>query len=70
MKEGVTPSEETVHVSPVEVIPTLGKGTLGTWSFHRSTGWPDTVPTISLTCEMELGPGQTHRSRGVLRIGA
>jgi len=26
---GVTPSEETVHVSPMEVTPTLGKGTLG-----------------------------------------
>jgi hypothetical protein len=28
------PSEETVHVSPMKVTPTLGKGTLGTWSFH------------------------------------
>jgi len=23
------PSQETVHVSPMEVTPTLGKGTLG-----------------------------------------
>jgi len=29
-------SKETVHVSPVEVITTLGKGTLGTWWFRRS----------------------------------
>jgi len=28
------PSEETVHVSPMKVTPTLGKGTLGIWSFH------------------------------------
>ena len=32
------PSQETVHVSPMEVTPTLGKGTLGTRSFHRSVG--------------------------------
>ena len=32
------PSQETVHVSPMEVTPTLGKGTLGTRSFHRPTG--------------------------------
>ena len=30
------PSQETVHVSPMEVTPTLGKGTLGTRSSHRS----------------------------------
>ena len=53
------PSEETVHVSPVEVTPTLGKGTLGTWWFRRSAGRSDSEPTMSLTCEMELGLGQT-----------
>jgi hypothetical protein len=28
-------SEETVHVSLMEVTPTSGKGTLGTWWFLR-----------------------------------
>jgi hypothetical protein len=32
------PSEETDHVSPMKVTPTLGEGALGTWSFHRSPG--------------------------------
>jgi hypothetical protein len=50
-------SKETVHVSPVEVIPTLGKGTLGTWWFRRSTRWSDSEPTMNLTCEMELSFG-------------
>jgi hypothetical protein len=31
---GVTPSEETDHVSPMKVTPTLGEGALGTWSLH------------------------------------
>jgi hypothetical protein len=52
-------SEETVHVSPVEVMPTLGKGTLGTWWFRRSAGQSDSEPTLSRTGEMELGLGQT-----------
>jgi len=30
-------SEETVHVSLMEVTPTSGKGTLGTWRFLRQT---------------------------------
>jgi len=51
--------EETVHVSPVEVMPTLGKGTLGTWRFRRSAGRSDAEPTMSRTREMELGLGQT-----------
>jgi len=58
-EEGVTPSEETVHVSAMEVTPTLRKGTLGTWWFRRSAGWLDTVPTLNLTYETELGFGQT-----------
>jgi hypothetical protein len=28
---GVTPSQETDHVSPTEVTPELGKGAQGTW---------------------------------------
>ena len=58
------PSEETVHVSPMEVTPTLGKGTLGTRSFHRSQVAGHSAGE-SLTRERELGPGQTSSSRGV-----
>jgi hypothetical protein len=29
-------SEEADHVSPWEVTPTVGKGTLGTWRFPTS----------------------------------
>ena len=66
------PSQETVHVSPMEVTPTLGKGTLGTQSFHRSSirRWPDTASARSLRREMELGSGQTRSSLGRMRIGA
>jgi hypothetical protein len=53
------PSQETAHVFPGEVTPSLGKGTLGAWWFRRSAGWSDTEPTTSLTCETELGLGQT-----------
>ena len=52
-------SQETAHVSPMGVMPTLGKGTLGTWWFRRSAGWSDTVPTMNLTYEMKLSFGQT-----------
>jgi hypothetical protein len=31
-------SQEAEHVSPIEVTPTLGKGTLDTWRFHRQRG--------------------------------
>ncbi len=31
----------------------------GFWWFRRSAGWSDTVPTINLTCEMELSLEQT-----------
>ena len=31
-------SQEAVHVSPMEATPTLGKGTLDTWRFHRQRG--------------------------------
>ena len=32
------PSEETVHVSPMEVTPMLGKGALDTWRPSRPYG--------------------------------
>jgi hypothetical protein len=50
-------SEETVHVSPMEVIPTLGKGTLGTRWFRRSAEWSDSEPTTNSRVEMELSIG-------------
>jgi hypothetical protein len=31
-------SQEAVHVSLMEVTPTSGKGTLGTWRFHFQRG--------------------------------
>jgi len=31
-------SEEARHASPMKVTPTLGKGTLDTWWFHRQRG--------------------------------
>jgi hypothetical protein len=63
-------SEETVHVSPVEVIPTLGKGTLGTWRFCRSVG----VVGLRAANEPRVWDGTkhwvNHRRWGVLRVGA
>src|SRR5229473_3738788 len=35
-ERGVMSSEEADHVSPWEVTPTVGKGTLGTWRFPTS----------------------------------
>ena len=35
---GVMSSQEAVHVSLMEVVPTSGKGTLGTWWCHRQRG--------------------------------
>ena len=35
---GVMSSQEAVHVSRMEVTPTSGKGTLGTWWFHLQRG--------------------------------
>jgi hypothetical protein len=35
---GVTSSKETEHVSPVQVTPAMGKGTLDPWWFHRQRG--------------------------------
>jgi len=38
-------SQEAVHVSRMEVTPTSGKGTLGTWWFHFTAWWSDSEPT-------------------------
>lgn len=62
---GVTPSQETVHVFSLEVMPLGSKGTLGTWSFQLVRGWSDTEPTKSHVRTVELGYGQTTCSRGV-----
>src|SRR6266851_10387683 len=42
-------SEEADHVSPREVTPTLGKGTLGTWRFLLRARARETVPGIQPT---------------------
>jgi hypothetical protein len=57
-------SQEAVHVSRMEVTPTSGKGTLGTWWFHGQRGGR-TQSRPEPTHEMELGCEQTIRSRGV-----
>ncbi len=57
-------SQEAVHVSLMEVTPTSGKGTLGTWWFHfQRGGRAQSRPEP--THEMELSWEQTIRSRGV-----
>jgi hypothetical protein len=40
---GVTPSQETDHVSPTEVIPELGKGAQGTWRSPRLSKRPGLI---------------------------
>ena len=35
---GVMSSEEAENVSPIEVTPRLGKGTLDTWRFRHQRG--------------------------------
>src|ERR1700674_4777090 len=57
-------SQEAVHVSPMEVMPTSGKGTLGTWWFHFQRGGR-TQSRHQPTHELELSYEQTLRSRGV-----
>jgi hypothetical protein len=34
------PSQEAVQVSPLAVIPAVGKGTQGTWRSPRQDEWP------------------------------
>jgi hypothetical protein len=57
-------SQEAVHVSLMEVTPTSGKGTLGTWWFHFQRGGR-TQSRHKPTHELELSYEQTIRSRGV-----
>jgi len=57
-------SQEAVHVSLIEVMPTSGKGTLGTWWFHFQRGGR-TQSRHQPTPELELSYEQTIRSRGV-----
>ena len=56
-------SQEAVHVS-LMVMPTSGKGTLGTWGFHFQRGGR-TQRRHKPTHELELSYEQTIRSRGV-----
>ena len=56
-------SQEAVHVS-LMVMPTSGKGTLGTWWFHFPRGGR-TQRRHKPTHELELSYEQTIRSRGV-----
>src|ERR1700756_4515497 len=56
-------SQEAVHVS-LMVMPTSGKGTLGTWWFHFQRGGR-TQRRHKPTHELELSYEQTIRSRGV-----
>src|ERR1700687_4607978 len=57
-------SQEAVHVSLMEVMPTSGKGTLGTWWLHFQRGGR-TQSRHKPTHELELSYEQTIRSRGV-----
>jgi hypothetical protein len=57
-------SQEAVHVSRMEVTPTSGKGTLGTWWFHLQRGGR-TQSRHKPTYETELSREQTIGSRGV-----
>lgn len=63
------PSEETVHVSPMKVTPTLGKGTLGTWSFHSIHGQPDSAP-VKAFAEDETRSWANQTKLGRMRISA
>jgi hypothetical protein len=62
-------SQEAVHVSLMEVTPTSGKGTLGTWWFHCQRGGR-TQSRPEPTQEMELGCEQTIRGPGRMRTSA
>src|ERR1035438_7929107 len=57
-------SQEAVHVSLMEVTPTSGKGTLGTWWFHFQRGGR-TLSRHKPTHAMELSCEQTIGSWGV-----
>src|SRR5258708_36526850 len=57
-------AQEAVHDSLMEVMPTSGKGTLGTWWFHFQRGGR-TQSRHKPTHELELSYEQTIRSWGV-----
>src|SRR6516165_5276388 len=64
-ERGVMSSEEADHVSPWEVTPTVGKGTLGTWRFSRQRGWPaDKTGVVAGRCPGDEAVGKP-RSQGV-----
>lgn len=64
-ERGVMSSEEAGHVSPGEVTPTLGKGTLGTWRFHVSVGGRlDKTGAVAGRCPGDEAVGKP-RSQGV-----
>ena len=53
-------SQETAYTSPQwRVIPTLGKGTLGTWRFHLEQRGGQTQSWRKADAAMERGYGQT-----------
>jgi hypothetical protein len=52
---GVTSSQGWILHPPARVMPTLGKGTLGTWRFHQCSVVPDTEPEPHRFTPMELG---------------
>jgi hypothetical protein len=59
-------SEEAVHVSLMEVTPTSGKGTLGTWWFLRQArAWLDKTEHINRSQGQGRSYEQTLRRRGV-----
>ena len=53
------------HVSPREVTPTLGKGTLGTWRFLLRARTRETVPGIQPTHRVRNEAVGKPRNRGV-----
>ena len=59
-------SEEAVHVSLMEVTPTSGKGTLGTWWFlRRARARLDKTEHINRSQGQGRSYEQTLRRRGV-----
>jgi hypothetical protein len=76
---GVTSSEETGHVSLMQVTPATGKGTLDLWWFHHQRGvrtqsrvkpyvWEGTRPGANHgrrgACESALKPRQAGKASG------
>ena len=62
------PSEEMVHVSPMEVTPTLGKGAQDTWRFPRSVWVAGLIKPAQRRCwPRRRGWGQTRKGQGRIR---